>query len=490
MSNRARSLLLAVLVASLPACATFRSYDEELRATLTRAAAGDVDGAIATLERNNRGERKDLLYFMERGELERLRARFEPSTQAWTRAGEQVAAWESAALADPARLAGSLASVTLNDKSRPYEGHDYEKVMLTTRIALNHLARGDLDSARVAIRQTHERETLIARLREQEVEKVRSEAEQRGARTRIEDLNGYPVETIDNPEVNALRNGYQSAISHYLAGFVYEALGEPSLAAAGYRQAIELRPGIPLLEEALAGLDERVAATDDGQSDVLFLIETGLAPARVSRQFSLPIPINRELVLVSVSFPVLQTPLAPFTPTALRFADGSQWPVAGVTSIDTMARRTLQDEMPGIMLRGFIRSTGKAVAQYQAQRAAHERRRQGDDSAGAALDVAAIALMIGSMVTESADERTWRSLPANMLIARGKLPRGSHTVSLATPSGDRSVPVHVEGRHAFIALRLIDDRLFPMLPHNDGPAPPQPQDGVEVRFAPAPAPPG
>ena len=109
------------------------------------------------------------------------------------------------------------------------------------------------------------------------------------------------------PQVNALRNSYQSAFSHYLAGFVYEALGEPSLAAAGYRQAIELHPNVPALEQALAGLDLRVAAPDDGKTDVLFEIETGLVPARVSRQFSLPIPINGRWVLVSASFPVLRS---------------------------------------------------------------------------------------------------------------------------------------------------------------------------------------
>ncbi|MCW5619675.1 MAG: hypothetical protein KIS79_01010 [Burkholderiales bacterium] len=458
-----RRLLLLALLVSVSGCATFRGYDEELRATLTRAGTGDVEGAIRTLERNNRGDDKDLLYYLERGELERLGARYDLSNDAWLHATERVNGWETAAATNPARLGGTLAAYTLNDKLLPYEGHDYEKVMLTTRIALNHLARGNWDDARVAIRQTHEREAVIAQARAREYERIREQAEQQGARIGLKDINGYPVETIDNPEVNALRNGYQSAISHYLAGFVYEALGEPSLAAAGYRQAIELRPDTPLLEQALAGLDERVAAPDDGSSEVLFLIETGLAPARVSRQFSLPIPIDRRLVLVSVSFPVLHTPLAPFLPAALQ-VDGQTWPVAEVTSIDTMARRALQDEMPGIMLRGFIRSTGKAVAQYQAQRQADLRRRRGDGSGGAALDVAAIALMIGSMTTESADERAWRSLPANVLIARGKLPRGLHHVTLPTPAGGRGVAVNIEGRYAFIGLRLIGDHLFPMLP--------------------------
>ena len=46
-------------------------------------------------------------------------------------------------------------------------------------------------------------------------------------------------------------------ISGYLAGFIYEALGELSLAAPGYRLANELHPGVPLLEDALAGLEAR-----------------------------------------------------------------------------------------------------------------------------------------------------------------------------------------------------------------------------------------
>ena len=40
------------------------------------------------------------------------------------------------------------------------------------------------------------------------------------------EINGYPVETLNDPEVLALKNGYSNALSHYLAGFLYEVLGE------------------------------------------------------------------------------------------------------------------------------------------------------------------------------------------------------------------------------------------------------------------------
>ena len=50
----------------------------------------------------------------------------------------------------------------------------------------------------------------------------------------------------------ALKNGYSNALSHYLAGFLYEVLGESGLAAPGYRKAIELKPETGVLEEACA----------------------------------------------------------------------------------------------------------------------------------------------------------------------------------------------------------------------------------------------
>ncbi len=264
---------------------------------------------------------------------------------------------------------------------------------------------GEYDNARVAIKQTHELEAVIADVRAKELAKVQQEAQKKGARTNFKELNGYPVQTIDNPAVNALQNSYQSALSHYLAGFVYESLGEPSLAAPGYRLANELQPNQPLLEEALRGLDQRVSAPDDGLTDTLFVIGSGTAPAMQSRQFALPIPVNGTLVLVPVSFPVMVPTSTPFLPGQLGLNDGQSLAVAPITSIDLMARRALKDDMPSIMLRGAIRSATKAATQYALQHQSQKQNNMG-------LAIAALAVTIGSVLTESADERTWRTLPS------------------------------------------------------------------------------
>ena len=105
----------------------------------------------------------------------------------------------------------------------------------------------------------------------------------------------------------ALKNGYQNALSHYLAGFMYEVLGESGLAAPGYPKAIELKPETGVLEEGLRGLDNRTSFTwkrRQRMTDVLFVVEAGDAPARKPAQaFTIPCP-----QAVAWSLPAFPTP--------------------------------------------------------------------------------------------------------------------------------------------------------------------------------------
>jgi hypothetical protein len=327
-----------------------------------------------------------------------------------------------------------------DDRLRAYPGYDYEKTMLLTHMALNYLALGDFDQARVAIKQTHELEAMIAEARGKEIEVVAEDAKKRGAKTSFKELNGYPVQTIDNAAVNALRNSYQSALSHYLAGFVYEALGESSLAAPGYRQANELQPNQPLVEEALRGLDERATAPPDGLVDTLFIIGMGSSPALQSRQFSIPVPTMSGPVQVTVSFPTMVASAISVTPQVT--VDGeNKLAVAPITSIDLMARRRLKDDMTAIMLRATARAASRAVVQAGLQ----QQGRGGNDSSAMIGALAAFVVAAGSIVTEQADERTWRTLPAEFSIARARLPAGVHTVTLQAPGGPRSARVEYPG---------------------------------------------
>jgi hypothetical protein len=170
-------------------------------------------------EQTKGANQNDLLLNLEKGELMRIGKRYQDSLNALTIADTKVKEWEENAKSNPQKLMSQIGATIMGDASRDYEGQDYEKVMLTVRMAMDRINLGDLDTARVDIKRTHEREAVIAEFRSKETESAEKEAKEKGVTTSNKEINGYPVETLNDPEVLKLKNGYQNALSHYLAGF-------------------------------------------------------------------------------------------------------------------------------------------------------------------------------------------------------------------------------------------------------------------------------
>ena len=444
---RPRLLWALALSAALTGCATMQSHDTTASNMQTAGRSGGIPAALASLESTAKTEEEKtaLLFNMERGELLRMDRRYPDSTNAFLLADNKVKEWEETAKTNPSKLMGTVGAALVSERLKVYEGQDYEKVWLTTRLALNRMALGDFENARVDIKRTHEREAIIAEFRSKETLAAEEEAKSKGAAAGGKELNGYPVETLNDPEVLALKNGYQNALSHYLAGFMYEVLGESGLAAPGYRKAIELKPETGVLEEGLRGLDNRTSFTwkrRQRMTDVLFVVEAGDAPARKPKAFTIPVPTGRGMVTASISYPVIEPSTDPLLTTLS--AAGTDLKLEKVVDVNVMARRALKDEMPGMVLRGVTRAIAKGVMQNELQK------RGGL--------VGGLIGAVASAATEVADDRMWRMLPGRVYIARGYLPPGEHVVTVngrALPD-----PVKIDGQYALVPLRLYENTVL------------------------------
>ncbi|QBX44078.1 hypothetical protein E4T63_27195 [Pseudomonas fluorescens] len=434
--------LLLSLNMQLSGCAAYRNYDQEMQQTIDQMAQGNLNEALYLMELHNPWEDKDLLYFMERGAILSAGTNLPKSQEAWRSADRMIFQREeavpSAGMKLLTRFGNEMGTMLVNDKLQRYEGYDYEKVMLTTEMALNQLAENDFDGARADIKKTHERETLIARQRERQYEEAQEQATQQGITLHYKDLEGYPVAILDAPQVLELKNGYQSAFSHYLAGFTYEALGERALAAPGYRQAIELRPGVPLLENALRNLDKPGPAADE--SEILIVVQAGFAPARSSVQVPIPVRLNENLTIVApISFPVMvPDTLTPGVTQIL--VDGKKHPLTMINSVSDMAIRTLRDDMPAIISRAMFRANMAAISQAQK----NER-----DPSKASL------VVTDPDPFEEADTRTWRTLPDKTLVARLRLKKGLHRVRFPYFRAEDGFTVRVDRSHQVFNLRVF-----------------------------------
>ncbi|MEO8166300.1 MAG: hypothetical protein ABI619_12980, partial [Betaproteobacteria bacterium] len=73
---------------------------------------------------------------------------------------------------------------------------------------------------------------------------------------------------------------------------------------------------------------------------------------------------------------------------------------------------------------------------------------------------------------ETADERSWRTLPAQIAIARARMPSGEHAIGFGASPGGQDLRLRVAGRYAVIALRFLGGTTFAALPPPAKIAPP------------------
>lgn len=456
MFKHAVPLLSAALIVVLSGCSgsPLRSYDAELKETIVQVKAGAITQALEVLERNNASmfasndkdgkavaddNGKDILYFFEKGELLNLQSKYREGRNTWLKADEIVRTWEDEYRTNPTKLFGDISSYLVSDRVRRYDGQDYEKVALSTRLTLNHIMLGDFDNARVEMKKTFEREKLIENFREKEYDKLKEEGEKNQLKADTKQLSdkGYPLAELDTPEVRHLKNGFQNAFAHYLAGYFFDVTGEYSLAEPGYRNALALQPDSKLASEGLSKTGKRRAGP--AESDVLFVVESGFAPSWKSVTIPLPIPVNKRLVVTPLSFPLVKAENKGFVPASLQAA-GKTLPVETLVNNDTMARRLLKDQLPGIMLRTTVRAIAKSVAQDLAAK-------KGGTAAGVLVAVASVA-------TEQADERSWRTLPERISVARAILPYGKQMLEFQTGKGIYRTEINIGNRFTVVPIRL------------------------------------
>ena len=149
-------------------------------------------------------------------------------------------------------------------------------------------------------------------------------------------------------------------------------------------------------------------------------------------------------MVTPLSFPMIKSENKGYVPSSISVA-GKQLPVETLTNLDAMARRQLKDQMPGILLRTAIRAIVKSVAQDQAYKS--------NFALGVVTNVATVA-------TEQADDRSWRTLPERISVARATLPQGKQIVEFQTGSGTYRKEVVIGERFTIIPIRIAGGAVY------------------------------
>jgi hypothetical protein len=426
--------------------------------------AGNVGTALAHLEERFEGTHDDLVYLMERGLLLRQTGQLDESNLVFERA-EQLAEdlyTKSVSL--------NVASLFTSDAVLPYEGEDFERILLNYFKALNYLDLGQLEGALVECRRAQRKLQFYEE--------------------RFEGSGDKKYRT--DPFV------------HYLMGLIQESAGELNDAYVSFKKATRgfqeegtfLGVSLPpQLADELVTVAERLSFHDErddvqrqfpgahyrpppgrGCGEAVVLVEVGFVP--VKRDVSLSIPIlesekdessvtlagklrdraherrswSRVHYWLKLAVPSYDPPAAaPWTTVEVGGATASL-----VENLDALARASLEDRMPRVLLKAIARALAKYLTTTKSEDAVAKKH---GDSAGSA--VAAI-LNLAALASEQADLRAWLGLPREIHMARIVLPAGHHEVAvrLRGPGGGilgyETVAVDIrEGHTAFVSHRFF-----------------------------------
>ncbi|RKZ65909.1 MAG: hypothetical protein DRQ44_07435 [Gammaproteobacteria bacterium] len=373
----------------LQSCASYASHATTMRDGLLQ---GKPDLSLAIAEQED-PDQEEVISSLDKGMLRRINNDFSGSNQIFEVAKQEIEQLYGISITE------NLAAVTINETLRGYDGDRYEQLLLHAYMAMNYIQLGQADGARVEMLQA----------------------------------NVKMMEWGDEPE--------EDAFLRYLEGIIYESLNEQDSALISYRKAYTVYkekggsqyPLAPMgikndLLRLLAwqGLwseykaykkefnmeDYEPVKVSKDFGELVVILNNGLAPIR--SEAAIPIFSSEVQQNLRVAFPVYKRAKKSLNACQVSVND-KQYMMETVEDIDALARYSLEQAMPGIM----VRATARAVVKYNTQHTANE-----------SSSFAGLLMTITNLVTERADTRSWTTLPQEIELRRILLPLGEHQVQI------------------------------------------------------------
>jgi len=426
------------------------------------------------------GSKSTALYLMDKGMVQYLAGRYTDSIQSLSAAEALTEDLYTR------RIRTEVEAFLTSDNALPYEGEDFEKVLLNVFMALNYVHLRRWDDALVEVRKVDHKLTVLA-------------------------------------DRNRARMTYtKDALARYLSGILYEATGDLSNAFVAYRLALEafeyyrksygtavpdlvrqdlLRVSAALglnqehqeYRQAFPGIMWQTESASQSNGELVFITHAGLAPLKRDLFVDIPFGVDAlavvlatkpyerydsrdqrvaQSILYGLTGRVVRLAIPQFMPRRSMIAYTEAVILAGETRY--AARSALMEDITAIAVKDLddrlLRTTVKAAARAAWKYALAEairvgvRESFGDKNTGAlAGAVAGVIARSLAIASEEADKRSWATLPDRIFVGRLRVPPGTYDVELrhigiyggvAATQVLKGVTITERGKH-FVSTRVL-----------------------------------
>lgn len=367
----------------------------------------------------------------------------------------------------------TLAYLLANDTALPYEGSEYDGIMLNTYKALCYLGLGQTAQARVEWNRALDRQRRAKEFFAQKIAKEREamlQKERQNPSADGEDSAPSVKQTLDNPEIDAiLENSYTNLYTFqaypdfinpmtvYLAGLFFFSRHDQAKAIDLLKEAYGMNPDHPGVQEDFQMARALLSEPGPGpaQSLVWVVFENGPGPLKEEIRLSFPLWIfSDRAYYTGIALPKLKIRPKALDSLTILADDETIATTRPYASMERVIQTEFKNGLPATVRRALFSALTKTYMQYQAQR-----------SGG---DLAGLLFAFYQMATTRADTRIWSSLPNEFQIARFVRPeqgvitiqtsRGKPIASLELPKTTFAI-VYVKMAHTDATPAIL---VFPL----------------------------
>ena len=445
----AASLVVALAMLSNTGCQT---YNQQNKGTpLWKNGKVTEAAAEFTKKAEKKKDNKDtVIWRLEQGTALRAAGKLQESLDAFEKAEDKMTSYEEKAKTRIGNEAGAMLS---NQANLPYEGRDYDKVILSTYKALDYLQLGEFEKARPELLHAYERQQDAVENNKKRIEKEEMEIKKAGEDQKNAKAKSSTDQARQDPKFQAALDSnyaeldgleayvdYVNPFTVYLDGvyfFNFSTDGSDlEHARKSFERVLELSGENKFVEADLESV-EKALRGEAVPPTTYVIFETGCAPWRGQIRIDIPLFFigQGNVPYAGAAFPRLKMDtnyVSGLTVTV----DGTDETTVTIASMDSVVGQSFKNELPTIITKTLLSTTIKAAISYGINKGVSDQ----NEIAGI---ISKIVTGVGQAAMNIADTRTWTTLPKEFQVCRFPTPT-NQLITLTVPGGKQKSQVNIE----------------------------------------------
>ncbi|MDP7029764.1 MAG: hypothetical protein QF733_06050 [Phycisphaerales bacterium] len=468
--------LYAIVAAATTGCQ--QEYRSDARKLAGIWSNGNYPAAATLAYKDAREEarhRKNrVVYFLEGGRTAQAAGDYETSIECYDAAFVDMYPYMKEA--PEATVSEAIVTTAMNDTMSRYRGTPNDRIMLHAANALNFMAMGEMEDARVELNRgilwtedaEHRYGKAIALAHEKNNAKVAAATgkwDSKGGSTWSGNSSGVMHSNTDRimsdhygsiPD-HAEHARYVNPWALHLDAVFRLTRGDGTYDndhSMAHASLAEVMGMTPQLRPHLAAEMGWASAGQTPPPTTWVYFMSGMGPYLEQETIAMPIPLSSGFTMPTLALPKLE--FSDGTLEALHIGTSDRAGLQTHLLADTAAISAAQfkERLPIIISQEAMRATGKAIATYFAMQAAQ----QAQNSWASLLAIGALVYQIGSA---QADLRCWRTMPAEIQVARLATPADGQ-LQFRSPEGTALGSVDLRPDESHIVVVSVPSRTATM----------------------------